>query len=109
MDYYIEDCYDHGCHTECTVNMKSHKNDREYVSKVIDKVIESGHLYRNLVITDVDRDVYDGETLSDFVDQFGSDEDRLKVSAFIESEIDILLEHLKKASGTSPTKSARTV
>ena len=109
MDYYIEDCYDLGCHIQCTVNMKNHRNDQEYISEVIDKVIESGYIYCNIVIADVDKNVYDGETLSDFVDQFGSDEDRLKVAAFIEDEIDNLLEHLNKTSGALPTKSARKV
>jgi hypothetical protein len=92
---------------KCVVNMRVYGNNQNYISVVIDSIIKQGMYNNTILIVDEDNDSY--FDFPEFVDKYGSDEDRLKFVEFIEEEIEMLLNCIKLVSTKTPTKSARNV
>jgi hypothetical protein len=105
MEKYFDIIEDRdNCGLKCTVNLELHRNNQKIISEIIDQLVSSECLYFFSEIT-----INDIMNLSEFVNQYGTNEDRLKVIKFIEDDIQYLTDRIKEISRWNKTKSARNV
>ena len=111
MSYYICDDNVAIYGLMCSLSIKEIIGNQQLISEIIDKILEHKDEYyiNNMKIIDTDDTIYGDIDFLAFVDNYGSDMDKLKTANFIESEVENLLDWFDKFSVNSQTKSARNV